>query len=761
MSIRKILIYGTGVVSFLAMLFSTAASVQAAADLELYGTFHAMGVIVHLDLNDDPDEDAVATVEYRTGSEAYQTGFPPSRITSSRFVGSLFWLAPGTVYDVRVSLSDPDGGPIDGSVLEMSMSTRSEISIPAPTATYYVHPDGVGSDCTMDLPCALSTGVDQANAGEAVVLRGGTYATGGLTMPRSGSEGAPIVIQSHSGETAILDGAYQSTFNWASEGNGVYSTDVDAERVHLTLADGMRLFPYESLANLTSLSWDNTPGIFQGGDKLYAHLENNKDPNTAAMVVSRYESAFTVRQNFIYFLDLTFKHYGQGGYPKAIYMDDASDNLVQGCAFIHNDLGIGLKRDAHRNVIQDNVFSDTIFDWPWDGIKGVGGLEDGGISFYDPLTGRGTVIRRNTFHDDFDGMGVCPATTAALTNETDIYDNVVYRMGDDGMETDGRCSNVRIWGNTFYDVLMGISLAPVYDGPVYAIRNLIYRTGVGNNDYTGSPFKLNSGYDLSGPIFLFHNTSDAALPGNNGIYIKSPGSWRMLHTRNNIWSGTDYAMNNYNTAQPVDMDYDNFYNAGINDLIRWDSTRYATLQQFSSDIAQEANGLNVAPDFVNAADGLYALDAGSDLVNAGIYIAGINHDYAGSAPDIGAFEVGTGNHTPVANNDTAFTPQDTLIAIDVMANDRDADGDTLSIHVHSAASANGGTVTQAGSNLIYTPLSGFSGADTFTYSVTDGEDISNIAIVSVAVQTDDPGNTSPPGSGNGGGSGGCFIQTVF
>jgi hypothetical protein len=433
---------------------------------------------------------------------------------------------------------------------------------------------------------------------------------------------------------------------------------------------------------------------------------------------------------------------------------------VQGCAFINNDLGVGLKRASHRNLFQDNLFSDTIFDWPWDGIKNVGRLEDGGISFYDPHTGRGTVIRRNTFHDDFDGMGVCPSTTAALTNETDIYDNVIYRMGDDGMETDGRCSNVRIWGNTFHDVLMGISLAPVYDGPVYAIRNLIYRTGVSNNNYTGSPFKFNSAYAPSGPMYLFHNTADAALPGNNGLYIKSPGNWPLIYARNNIWSGTDYALDNYNTAQPLNFDFDNLYNHGLNDLVRWDNTRYATLDEFSADIHQEANGLNVAPGFIDADGGIYELSASSDLVDAGIYIPGINHDYAGSAPDIGAFELSTGNHAPVANNDTAITDNDTPIIIDVLANDRDADGDTLTIEAQSAASANGGTVVQTGSRLTFTPDSGFSGTDTFTYTATDGKDTSNTATVSVSVQSDNPDVVAPPGSGNGGGSGGCFIETA-
>jgi hypothetical protein len=199
---------------------------------------------------------------------------------------------------------------------------------------------------------------------------------------------------------------------------------------------------------------------------------------------------------------------------------------------------------------------------------------------------------------------------------------------------------VRIWSNTFHDVLMGISLAPVYDGPVYAVRNLIYRTGVGNNDYTGSPFKFNSGYATSGPMYLFHNTSDAALtaPRSNGLYVKAPGTWELIYARNNVWAGTDYALNNYNAGQPIDLDYDDLWNDGANDLIRWDGTRYATLGAFSSATGQEAHGFNVAPGFADAVGSDYSLDAGSDLVDAGLSIPGINDDYEGAAPDIGAFE---------------------------------------------------------------------------------------------------------------------------
>ncbi len=617
---------------------------HAAAAVSLYGTFHAMGVIVTIDAADDPDEDATASVAYRVnGSGAYRQGFPLSRIGDTRFVGSLFWLEPGTAYDVRVTFSDPDG-PLDGTSVNGTASTRAEIAIPTPDDSYYVSPTGGGTACTFGAPCSLVYGLSQAQPGDEVVLRGGVYYQGEIGLPCSGIAGTPILIRAHAGEAPILDGGDPDTFNWTAQGSGVYRTTVNVPNTHLVLADGQRLFPYESLSNLQTLSRDGTPGFYADGTTLYVHLAGDANPNSTDIVVSQYTSAFTVDGvNHIYFIDLTFRHYGQGSYPKVIYLNNASDCLIQGCTFAHNDLGIGIKRESHRNVIQDNEFYDTIFTWPWDDIKELGGLEDGGITFYDPVTGRGNVIRRNVFHDDFDGFGVCPSDTAAVTNETDVYENIVYNMGDDGMETDGRCSNVRIWGNTFHDVLMGISLAPVYNGPVYAIRNLIYRTGVGNNDYTGSPFKFNSGYDTSGPMYLFHNTADAALtaPRSNGLYVKEPGTWELIYARNNVWAGTNYALSNSNPSQPLDLDYDDLYTTQAGELAWWSGLpdrHLNTLAELQAVTGQELHGLSVAPGFADAAGGDYTLDDSSDLIDAGLLIPGINDEYEGAAPDIGAFE---------------------------------------------------------------------------------------------------------------------------
>ncbi|MFC2172304.1 right-handed parallel beta-helix repeat-containing protein [Acidobacteriota bacterium] len=630
-----------GLACMIVFFLFTGTPAAGAASLELYGTYHAMGVIVTLDPGDDPIGDATAGVEYRlSGTGSYQPGFPPTRVTADLFAGSLFWLEPGAAYDVRVTFTDLNSGPLDGSSIEATQSTRIELSIPPPASSYYVSPTGSGAACTFDTPCALRDGLGFAGPGDEVVLRGGVYYDGEIDLPRSGTAGAPIVIRGQAGETAILDGSDQTDFAWAPISPVGHQTTINVPDTHLVLAGGERLYPYQDLQEMQNMSWA-IPGFYVDGTDLYVRLWAFDDPNDAVMTVSRYNYAFTVEQDYIYFIDLTLRYYGQGSWAKALYFNNANDNLVQDCRFIINDLGIGIKRDSHRNVFQDCEFYDTTFMWPWDAVKAGAALETGGIRLYDPMTGRGTVIRRNTFHDYFDGFGVCPSNTADVTNETDVYENDIYNCGDDGVETDGQCSNVRIWGNTFRNVLIGISVAPVYQGPVYAIRNLIYDTGAGNSVYTGGPFKFNSGYGRSGTIYLFHNTSDAVRAANNSLYIRSPGSWDLIYARNNIWSATEYAISNANTGQPVDLDYDDLYTTLANELAWWDGLpdrHLRTFADFLNATGQESNGLNVPPGFADPAIADYTLSATSLVIDQGLVIPGINDDYHGSAPDMGAFE---------------------------------------------------------------------------------------------------------------------------
>jgi len=610
--------------------------------LELYGTFHAMGVIATIPAGSDPNSNAVAKVEYRvSGVGDYVAGFPLTRVAPTRFVGSLFWLTPGTSYDVRVRYSDPDGAPLDTGWAGSTASTRNELAVPVPTRTLSVSPTGSGTACSAAAPCALSQAVGQAQAGDEVVLGAGTYYQGEMTISGSGTLTSPIVIRGSAG--AILDGADPATFAWSSQGTGVFTTTVNKADPHLVTASGARLYPYADLAAATALSASTTPGFFANGTALAVHLAGDVSPAGATMAVSRFNYAFTITGSFVTIRDLTFQNYGLGSYAKAIYIHDGSDNLVQGCRFITNDLGIGLKGATHRNVIQDNEFSDTIAGWTWEDVKAEGNLETGGVRFYAPDDGRGTVIRRNKFHDFFDGLGICPTDSSAVTNETDFYDNQSYNNGDDGVETDGQCANVRLWGNTIHDTLSGISLAPVAGGPVYCLRNQIYLTGAGHSQagYTGLPFKFNSSDGDSGAMYLFHNTVDAQRTGNDGFRIQSPGTWQLLYARNNLWAGTLHALENANVSQPLDMDYDDLWRSGSDYLVRWDglaNTHLTTIAEITAATAQESHGISTAPALVAPATADFTPGTASPLIDRGVYIPGINDGFNGQAPDIGAIE---------------------------------------------------------------------------------------------------------------------------
>ncbi|PKN83099.1 MAG: hypothetical protein CVU47_00390 [Chloroflexi bacterium HGW-Chloroflexi-9] len=78
----------------------------------------------------------------------------------------------------------------------------------------------------------------------------------------------------------------------------------------------------------------------------------------------------------------------------------------------------------------------------------------------------------------------------------------------------------------------------------------------------------------------------------------------------------------------------------------------------------------------------------------------------------------TSNQAPVAQNDTATTNEDTPVTIAVLANDTDADGDTLS--VASVTNGTKGTAAVSGTSVVYTPNANLNGSDTFTYVVSDG-----------------------------------------
>ena len=87
---------------------------------------------------------------------------------------------------------------------------------------------------------------------------------------------------------------------------------------------------------------------------------------------------------------------------------------------------------------------------------------------------------------------------------------------------------------------------------------------------------------------------------------------------------------------------------------------------------------------------------------------------------------------PVATADTATTPEDTAVTIDVLANDGDADGDTPSI-ASASVPVEQGTVAIVAGRLVFTPASDFNGTATITYAISDGTHTSAPGTVTVTV----------------------------
>ncbi|MBI4042005.1 MAG: cadherin-like domain-containing protein [Deltaproteobacteria bacterium] len=89
------------------------------------------------------------------------------------------------------------------------------------------------------------------------------------------------------------------------------------------------------------------------------------------------------------------------------------------------------------------------------------------------------------------------------------------------------------------------------------------------------------------------------------------------------------------------------------------------------------------------------------------------------------------NKPPVAVDDAAPTSQDESVAIPVLANDSDPDGDPISVSTLTQPANGAATINQ--DRINYTPKIDFEGVDLFTYTISDGKGGTATASVSVTV----------------------------
>lgn len=91
------------------------------------------------------------------------------------------------------------------------------------------------------------------------------------------------------------------------------------------------------------------------------------------------------------------------------------------------------------------------------------------------------------------------------------------------------------------------------------------------------------------------------------------------------------------------------------------------------------------------------------------------------------------NDAPVAQNDTLITDEDTPAVLDVLNNDNDVDGDTLS--VTSVSATHGTVVINSDGTISYTPEANYHGMDTISYCISDGNGGTDCASVTVTINS--------------------------
>ncbi|MBM3487726.1 MAG: hypothetical protein FJX67_14025, partial [Alphaproteobacteria bacterium] len=314
----------------------------------------------------------------------------------------------------------------------------------------------------------------------------------------------------------------------------------------------------------------------------------------------------------------------------------ASDIVIRRNLFEVAGLGVTGQGAIHAEsvgvLVLDNVFRGTT-SWPRSkGIEPVYAVN---------LTGSGHIVAYNLIENVGDGAHI---GNHGRLSASDYHNNDIIGATDDGLEIDHSDANVRVYRNRITNAFAGISGQPVFGGPVYVFRNVIF-----NTEYT--PFKLHN--DMAG-MFIFHNTS--VRRGVPFVIRASGDNVTAVTTRNNLFIG-NAAPALQSSAGMVGCDFDgDGYAWGQGGFAEWNGRAYQ-----SPLAAKEAGQLYARIGIVSLLPGrdLSAglrppadpkrrftpadydprLIAGSRAVDRATLIANFNDGFAGSAPDLGCCEL--------------------------------------------------------------------------------------------------------------------------
>ena len=670
-----------------ALLWSAPAFADGAivpGDVELYPTWSAVGI----ELPYSGDDDATASAEFVwrvAGDDAWRNGVDMTIDRARKVINASIWpLEQGAAIETRITVSD-SGAVV--ATLDTPTVTRAMVLQNSGGRVYYVSPSGDDSSAgSKDAPFrTLAQGASVAAAGDTVYAMSGVYHEGELFAGLQGLPDKPIIIAAAPGEHPVLDGSME-----IPRGSGIWSKWEDIEGVYYAVIepetfdvayvaqDGQRMFPLLAGADIMAgklripwggespigRSWHYDPFEFM----LFIRTGDASTPSEHSYSLGVLSPGIKLHgsQNVV-IKGFEIRFFGQAG----VRISGGSTGCIVTECYIHNvPVGVLLRdADTRGNAVWRNEIDEPgLADFAWGAIKGSEYPRQGTRI----KAGRGTSICYNRISGFFDAIEAdswSNPTRFDLNRDMDIMFNECFNIGDDGTEPDGGGVNLRIHGNRFRNCHTAISLAPVERGPVYCTRN--------DASYRSLMFKLNVGGCLSlGWAYCYQNSGYCQSAGRGGTAVSFPSAQSMPISnkvfRNNAilanGQGIRYAHSGYS------LDYDCYYHVPGGKPLqfswqvsadgKWTTDRYEAFADFVKASGQETHGLYADPGFIFTPDagsigekvlesayisdvplatgtdiGDLRLESTSPCIDAGAVIRGINEDFLGSAPDIGAFEM--------------------------------------------------------------------------------------------------------------------------
>ncbi len=566
----------------------------------------------------DQNGNATCGVEFReVGQTEWRVGMPLLRIRGEEprergwyqrpmFSGSILDLGEDTEYEVRLVLSDPDGVEGDG-IRTLRLRTRA---MPKPTPGGEVrHVYAPGFEGERQQPAFVAI---------AGALRGrdlGTHDAGKLPTEDAAPPGTTVLV--HGGTYRADRHRYRDPMGMVLFGTHILSADGTRERPLYIKAAGDGEVIIDGAGNFCAFN-------VMGADWLVF-------------------DGLRVRNTEIAFLAGLWNTTGcQGLAVVNCTIEDVNSGVV------------GFHGRCREFTIADNVFRGR---YPQQEMVGEGAPMD---SMYGVnLCGGGHVVCYNRFDRFFDVVDVWTEGTRDPGFRCwafDIYNNDICFSPDNAIEADGGYTNIRILRNRCFNS-GGIALSnqrPL-PGPVYWIRNVVAGGG-------SAAFKDVAG--VSG-LRVYHNTILAHYAMNFG----------MNHTdhRNNLFLGPPWGSGRGETRTFVNVnhrmpdcvfDY-NGHCIGPDAAGEFRYSGPAGQKLIAGSLAELAAKTPICRHAVAIADrdvfvklappaGQPGVDrplwapGDQDLrprprslpVDRGAVIPNVNDDFTGTAPDLGAYEVG-------------------------------------------------------------------------------------------------------------------------